>query len=50
MVQDMMYVDQVIKSMGVPMELPMTVEIDNSGDRDLASSWRIGDRTRHFDV
>ncbi|KAL7480971.1 hypothetical protein ACHAW6_006644 [Cyclotella cf. meneghiniana] len=50
MVQDMMYVYRVIKRMGLHVELPMTVEMDNSGARDLANSWSIGGRTRHVDV
>ncbi|KAL7474764.1 hypothetical protein ACHAW6_000717 [Cyclotella cf. meneghiniana] len=50
MVQDMMYVYRVIKSMGLYVELPMTAELDNSGARDLANSWSVGGRTWHVDV
>ncbi len=31
MVQDMMYVYPVIKSMGIQVDLPMIAEMDNSG-------------------
>ena len=50
MVQDMMYVYRVIKSMGLQAELPMIAEMDNSGAQDLANSWSVGGRTRHVDV
>ena len=36
--------------MGLEVELPMVVEVDNSGARDLANSWSVGGRTRHVDV
>ena len=50
LVQDMMYVYRVIKSIGLKVKLPMIVEMDNSGARDLANSWSVGGRTRHVDV
>ncbi len=50
MVQDMMYVYCVIKSLGLNVELPMLVEMDNSGARDLANSWSMGRRTLYVDV
>ena len=33
-VQDMLYVYRIIISLGLQVELPMTVELDNSGARD----------------
>ena len=50
LVQDMMYTYRVVVSMGLEVELPMLVEMDNSGARDLANSWSVGGRTRHVDV
>jgi len=50
MVQDMMYIYRVIKSLDLQVELPMTAEMDNSGARDLANSWSVGGRTRHVYV
>jgi hypothetical protein len=50
LVQDMMYVYRVMMSLGLEVELPMLVEMDNSGARDLANSWSVGGRTRHVDV
>jgi hypothetical protein len=48
--QDMMYVYRVMKSMELKVQLPMVVEMDNSGARDIANSWSVGGRTRHVDV
>ena len=50
LVQDMMYTYRVVTSMGLQVELPMLVEMDNSGAKDLANSWSVGGRTRHVDV
>ena len=37
-VQDMIYVYRVLTSMRLQVQLPMVVEMDNSGARDLANS------------
>ena len=50
LVQDMMYVYRIMKSMELQVQLPMLVEMDNSGAKDLANSWSVGGRTRHVDV
>ena len=36
--------------MGLRVEVPMELRIDNSGAVDLASSWSEGGRTRHMDT
>ena len=46
----MLYVYRIIISLGLQVELPMAVELDNSGARDLANSWSVGGRTRHVDT
>ena len=46
-VQDMVYVKNVIKSLGLTVELPMILEMDNRESIDLANSWSVGGRTRH---
>jgi hypothetical protein len=46
-VQDMVYVKNVIESLGLTVELPMILEMDNRGSIDLANSWSVGGRTRH---
>ena len=38
-VQDMLYVKRLLESMGLLVELPMILEIDNSGAVDLANNW-----------
>jgi hypothetical protein len=45
-----MYTYRVVVSMGLEVELPMLVEMDNSGVRNLVNSWSVGGRTRHVDV
>ena len=48
--QDMLYVHNVVTSLGIDVELPMLLEIDNKGAVDLANNWSVGGRTRHVDV
>jgi hypothetical protein len=45
MVQDMICIYKVIKSMGLKVELTMLTEMDNSGARDLINSWSVCGRT-----
>ena len=49
-VQDMLYVYRLIDSIGLLVELPMLLEMDNKGTVDLANNWSVGGRTRHVDV
>ena len=46
--QDMLYIKRVLESMGLSVELPMVLKIDNSGAVDLANNWSAGGRTRHI--
>ena len=48
--QYMLYVYRLILSMGLEVELPMLLEMDNKGAVDLANNWSVGGRTRHVDV
>jgi hypothetical protein len=48
--QDMLYVKNVLKSLGLKVKLPMILEVDNKGAVDLANNWSVGGRTRHIDV
>ena len=48
--QDMIYQKNVLESMGLQVELPMILEVDNKGTVDLANNWSVGGRTRHVDV
>ena len=49
-VQDMMYIKRLIESMGLQVELPMELEIDNRGAQDLFNNWSAGGRTRHMET
>jgi hypothetical protein len=40
----------ILKSLGLKVQLPMVLEMDNKGAVDLANSWSVGGRTRHVDV
>lgn len=48
--QDMMYVYRILTSIGLEVELPMILEMDNKGAVDLANNYSSGGRTRHVDV
>ena len=48
--QDMLYVYRLMDSIGLSVELPMLLEMDNKGAVDLANNWSVGGRTRHVDV
>ena len=49
-VQEMIYIHQLIESIGLQINLPMTIEVDNKGAKDLVNNWSIGGRTRHIGV
>jgi hypothetical protein len=46
----MLYVQNVLKLMGLKVKLPMLFEMNNKGTVDLANNWNIGGCTRHVDV
>jgi hypothetical protein len=48
--QDMMYCYMIITSLGLMVELPMVLEMDNKGAVDLVNNYSVGGRTRHVDV
>eukprot|EP00957_Ditylum_brightwellii_P123080 9384271-Ditylum_brightwellii.AAC.1 len=48
--QDMFYCKCILESMGLKVELPMVLYIDNSGVVDLANNWSVGGRTRHMEI
>ena len=49
-VQDMLFAWRVLISMGMLVELPMILEVDNKGAVDLCNNWSVGGRTRHIEV
>eukprot|EP00957_Ditylum_brightwellii_P136724 10426340-Ditylum_brightwellii.AAC.2 len=46
----MLYCKCILESMGLKVELPMVIYIDNSGAVDLANNWCTGGRTRHMET
>jgi hypothetical protein len=44
-VQDMMYQKSMLESIGLKVELPMILEMDNKGAVDLVNSFSVGGRT-----
>ena len=48
--QDMLFEMRILNSMGLKVKLPMTLEVDNKGAKDLINNWSIGGRTRHIEV
>ena len=48
--QDMLYIYHSLESLKLKVELPMVLEMDNSGAVDIANSWSVSGRTRHVDV
>jgi hypothetical protein len=46
-VQDMLFVRQIIKSMGLKVKLPMILSVDNQGVKELVNNWSAGGRTPH---
>jgi len=49
-IQEMLYVKKVIEGIGLEIELPMIIEVDNKGAKDLMNNWSVGGRTKHIDV
>jgi hypothetical protein len=41
-VQDMMYTKKVLESVGLQVELPMILHVDNKGAKDLVNNWSVG--------
>ena len=48
--QDMLYIYRLLESLELEVELPMVLEMNNSGAVDIVKSWSVGGRTRHMDV
>ena len=48
--QDMLYVMRVMESMGLKVQKPMILKVDNKGAKDIAHNWSVGGRLRHVSV
>ncbi len=49
-VQDIMYQKNTLESIGLKVELPMILEMDNKGAVDLVNSFSVRGRTSHINV
>jgi hypothetical protein len=49
-VQDMIYGKNLLESVGLKVQLPMVLEIDNKGAVKLINSFSVGGHMRHIDV
>ena len=41
---------RLLVSLGFAVQLPMILEVDNKGAKDLSNNWSVGGRLRHIDV
>ena len=48
--QDMVYAKNVLESLGLEIELPMVMHVDNKGTVDSVSGCRVGGLMQHVDV
>jgi hypothetical protein len=49
-IQDMLYIRNILESMGLKIKLPMKVELDNKVAKDIINNWSAGGRTIHVGV
>ena len=48
--QDMLHVYHLLESLELNIELPIMLEMDNSGAVDIANSWSVRGRMCHMDL
>ena len=48
--QDLIYAKNILESIGLKVQLPIILHIDNSGCIDLICNWSSGGRTRHMET
>jgi hypothetical protein len=48
--QDMLYTKRIIESLGLHVQFPMILEVDNKGAVDLVNNYNVGGRTRHVEM
>ena len=49
-VQEMLYIDKVVASMGLKMKKSMMIHCDNKEAVDLVNGWAVGGGTKHIDI
>ena len=48
--KEAIFAKQVIESMGIQLEFPITIKVDNTGAIYIANNYTTGQRTKHIDV
>jgi hypothetical protein len=48
--QDMLFIMRLLFSLGMDVQLPMILEVDNKGAVDFINGWSLSGRTRHIKV
>ncbi len=48
--QDMLFIMRVLESIGLKVQKPMVLEVDNKGAIDLSHNWSVSGRTRHDSI
>ena len=48
--QEMLYVKKVVETIGIKVNMPMILKVDNKGAKDFINNWSVGGRTCHIDV
>ena len=48
--QHMLFVMKLLEDMGLHVQKPMVLFVDNKGAKDLSNNWSVAGRTRHIDV
>jgi hypothetical protein len=48
--QDMLCTKRMIELLGLHIQLPMILEVDNKGAEDLVNNYSVGGRTRHVET
>jgi hypothetical protein len=49
-IQEILFIKKLVEVIGILVELPMIIEVDNKGTKDLMNNWSVGGRTRHIDI
>ena len=50
MVKELKFIVQLLQTMNITVELPITVHVDNVGAIWLSNNRNTGDRTKHIDI
>ena len=48
--KEIMFTKQLLDTIGIPLQLPIAVRVDNVGAMFLANNFSVGQRTKHIDI